>query len=368
MSRSLSRLQALLLGGAVFLGLGTATFGVFSVGERQLLWGKHFHLRAGFRDIQGVEAGTRVRVLGKEAGEVEEVELPASPAGSVVLHLRLDGRLHTLVRNDAVAQILAEGMVGGKVVDILPGSDGADVVADDALIATRASPEITDLFRQVNTALERLGHGQGSLGKLLQDDEIYGELVQFIHQGRNTITSLKQDSDSFKGELAQFVSQGRGTMSSLKQDADAIKSLPVIRSYVQDPFKELIRPDCERHCQWFREADLFEPGRAVLTPEGKQRLDEVASWLHELKIKGSEVVIAAYAQPASDPIFARTLTQMQSQAVCDYLVSQHAVHKLGWFSRRKVTPVGCGTDVVPGPEREPLPLPRVEVVVFVPQA
>src|ERR1700676_4449564 len=95
-SRSLSRLQMLVLGTAVLIGLGLAGFVLSSVGNRQWLWSDTFHLLVGFRQIQGVEAGTRVRVLGRDAGEVEKILLPELPSGEIVLVLRLDDRVRLL--------------------------------------------------------------------------------------------------------------------------------------------------------------------------------------------------------------------------------------------------------------------------------
>jgi phospholipid/cholesterol/gamma-HCH transport system substrate-binding protein len=341
-SGKLTRWQALLLGGAVLLGLGVAAGGLFSIGNRQWLWSDTFHLSAGFRQIQGVEIGTRVRLLGKEAGEVVGIDLPGEPSGEIVLQFKLDGRMRHLVRADARAQIVAEGMVGGKVVEIDPGSDGAEAVQDGARIASRPSAELTALLAQVQATLQGIGKGEGALGKLFKDDELYVEMLKLLRQGR-------------------------GTMASLKQDADALKGMPLVRNYVQDPHKELLRPECERYRQWFPESDLFEPGHAVLTGPGRKRLDDLIPWLEGLKHKGSEVVVAAFADTAADADVARTLTQKQSEAVCDYLVGQHAVQKMGVFARRKVTPLGCGTEPSPLAEKEPLPAPRLEVLVFVPQ-
>jgi phospholipid/cholesterol/gamma-HCH transport system substrate-binding protein len=343
MTRSLSRLQAVLLGAGVLAGLVLVTVGLFAIGSRQWLWSDSFHLRAGFRKISGVEAGTRVRVLGRDAGEVERIELPEAPSGDIVLHLRLDGRLKKLVRADASAQIVAEGMVGGKAVEIEPGSDAAEAIADNALIASRPSTDLTDVLARFNHTLQDIRDGEGSLGKLLKGDEAYQELLKLLKQGR-------------------------GTMAALQQDADAIKGMPVVRSYITDAHKELVRPDCERNRKIFTEADLFDPGVAVLTTQGRQKLDESAPWLEGLKHKGSEVVVVSYSHPSLDPDVARTLTFKQSKAVCDYLTTTHAVQKMGWFSwSRKVTPLGLGIDPPPAPEKEKLPLPRTEVIVFVPQ-
>jgi phospholipid/cholesterol/gamma-HCH transport system substrate-binding protein len=330
-SRGLTRWQALVLGTFVLIGLGAAGVGVFAIGSRQWLWQDTFHVRVGFRQIRGVEVGTRVRVMGREAGEVERVDLPATRSGEVVLRLRLDGKVRHLVGADASAQIVPEGMVGGKVVEIYPGSDGAEPVAEDALIAARPTTELMDVLGDVGTTLKGVGNGEGVLGQ----------------------------------ELVKLLSQGRGAVTSLKQNADAIKGMPLVRSYVKDPLKELVRPDCERNRQWYPEIDLFEPGHAVLTSSGRKRLDDLVPWLEGLKHKGSEVVVASFAAPNQDPDLALTLTQKQSDAVCDYLKDNHGVQKMGWLTRRKVTALGCGTE--PLPEGRDLPLPRIEVLVFVPQ-
>lgn len=340
MSRTLGRWQQAILGVAVIAGLGLATTMVVAVGNRQWLWNKSFHVRVGFRQIQGVEEGTRVRVLGRDAGVVEHVHMPKDPTGEVVLRLRLDNRLHPLVRGDAVARIVSEGMIGGKILEIDPGSNNVAAVRDDAVIASQPTADLTDLIGQVRGTLEGIRNGEGSLGKLVKDDEIYLELLK-------------------------LVKQGRGTMSSLKQDADAIKGMPIVRSYVQDATRLLIRPDCARYRQWIAEGELFDPGRAILTAPGRQRLDAVASWLEGIKNKGSEIVVVGYASPGGDADISRALTQKQSEVVCDYLTGQHAVQKIGWFSRRRVTPLGCGVEppLIPQPEKPP----GLEVILFIPQ-
>ena len=166
-TRSLTRLQAVLLGSAIILGIVLGSLGLFAIGSRQWLWSNTFHLNAGFRQINGVETGTRVRVLGRDAGEVEKILLPELPSGEIVLVLRLDDRVRSLVRTDAVAQIVPEGMVGGRVVAIQPGTDAASSAQDDAQLATQPTAELYDLLAKVNHAA-RHRDGNGSLGKLVR--------------------------------------------------------------------------------------------------------------------------------------------------------------------------------------------------------
>ncbi len=331
-TRSLSHSQALLLGLVVLLALGLGVFGLFAVGSRGWFGNDALHVRAGFREVRGVEAGTRVRLQGIDAGEVVEVEAPARPGDLVILHLRLKGSYRRLVRTDSTVRIVSEGLIGGKVVEVQPGqSPGESAEAgDNALLQSESTPEVADILGQVNTTLASMRNGEGTLGKLATDAEAYRALVDLMHQSKDT-------------------------MAAFQQDAEAMKRLPLVGKYVEDPVALLERPNCERNRKCFAEQDLFETGRAVLTVTGKRQLDELASWLEGMKHKGSEVVVVAYADPKS----------VNPQG--DYLKKQHTIQKMGWFTTRRVTSLGQGVNSPPTPDREPLPAARVEVLVFVPQ-
>jgi phospholipid/cholesterol/gamma-HCH transport system substrate-binding protein len=344
-SRSLSRLQALLLGAVVLVGSGLAVGGVFAVGSRGWFGKDALHVRVGFPEIRGVEVGTRVRIQGIDAGEVVQISPPDGPDGLVVLRLRLKGDYRHLVRTDSTVQIVSEGMIGGKVLEIHRGRARADgqpgPVADDALLQSEPSVELADVARQLGEAVKGMEKGEGVLGKAVLDA---------LRQGQDTLA------------------QGKDTLVTFQRGADAVKRLPLVGGYVEDPLALLIRPRYERNRQVFAEEDLFEPGRAVLTEGGRQRLDGLAPWLEGMKHKGSEVVVVAYADPRSaNPQAARAVTRDQSEAVCAYLKKQHAIQKMGWFSSRKVTALGQGVQPPPVAERDPQPPARVEVLVFVPQ-
>ncbi|HJT76023.1 MAG TPA: OmpA family protein, partial [Gemmataceae bacterium] len=255
---------------------------------------------------------------------------------------RLRGQFRNLVRSDAAAQIVSEGMVGGKVVEIDPGR-AAEPVADGAPIASRPGADLTDVLAQVSGALQDIRGGQGTIGKLATDPEGYNALLGLLRQGQQT-------------------------MASVQRDADALKRVPFVGGYVEDPQALLVRPDCERNRWCFAAADLFEPGRAVLTAAGRQRLDDLGPKITGFRQKGTEVVVVSYADPKEGPAdVALTLTRERSAAVCNYLKDRFTVQKVGWLGSRKVTPLGMGTKPPPVPEKDPPPASRVEVLVFVPQ-
>jgi phospholipid/cholesterol/gamma-HCH transport system substrate-binding protein len=341
MSGSLSRWQALILGLVTFVGLGLTGLALFAVGSRHWPGRDSFYVRAGFADIRGVSVGTRVRIQGVDAGEVVAVVLPTSPGEPVTLRMRIDGPLHLLVRGDATVRIASEGMIGAKVVEISPatpaaGKPLAPPVEDDALLASTPTVDLPEVLTQVNGAIEEVRDGKGVLG----------------------------------GELLGTLQQIQSTMASVQQVGEVGKKVPLLSNYVKGPADILIRPNCECDRYPFAETALFEPGRAVLTAEGRQRLDELAPQLNQLlRNEEAELVVLAVADPkmTSDRTAARGITQGQSEAVCAYL-KDLKVQKVGWLSTRKVTALGLGVGPVPGAKVDPnLPAARVEVLVFKPQ-
>jgi phospholipid/cholesterol/gamma-HCH transport system substrate-binding protein len=352
-SRSLSRWQAVFLGAVVVTGLGLGSWGLFAVGERQRLWHDTFSVQVGFGRLEGAGVGTQVRVRGLEAGVVSAIDLPATDAadGALVLRLTLDRRFQPLLFADASACIRNEGMVGAKVIEIDPGHRERGPLAEGARIASYSESNLSDLLKQTQALLADVREGQGSIGKLLKDERAYSEVVAALEQTK------------------KLMEKSQEAVQSVKQDADAIKRMPIVRSYVEDHAAILVRPTHERYRQVLPAATLFEPGKALLTDAGRAKLDELAPWFDQLKIKGSDVVVATYADPKVEksPRAAVALTQKQSDVVAEYLKSNQKIHKLSMLRWRDVKALGLGVDPPIVPETDALPAARVEVIVFVPQ-
>jgi phospholipid/cholesterol/gamma-HCH transport system substrate-binding protein len=349
-SRSLSRWQAVVLGLIVLLALGLGIVGLFAVGARNWFGPEALTVQVGFEQIGGVELGTRVRLQGMDAGEVVAIERPAGPGDPVMLKLRLKGEYRDLVRTDARVRIINEGLVGGKVLEVVPrkpksGETPAPVAGNGAVLASLPTVDAGDLLEKMAAAMD----GEGTLGMVLKDPRLYTALLSAAEQFKNTSASLQENSDRVQDSW-------------------------VMHALGKTPRELLVRPDCQRDRRVLAEADLFVPGEAILTAQGKAALDKIAPWLNGMKHPGSEVVVVAYADPRGgrSAEVAKSVTQKQSEAAARYLRDKHGVHKMGlvtlWgFGERKVIPRGMGGNPPPEPEPDPLPPARVEVVVFVPR-
>jgi phospholipid/cholesterol/gamma-HCH transport system substrate-binding protein len=202
---------------------------------------------------------------------------------------------------------------------------------------------------EVNAIAGSIRRGEGSLGKLIRDETIYRDLVNLSHRGERTLTALEENLDALKQTwpLSRYFNQ---------------------RAYL-DRERVLFQPGAQRNSRALRAEELFEPGRSVLTPVGRTRLDEVARWCKQASRPRSELVIAAFTDDDRDQDLAEILTQEQADAVRKYLVDKHAIHSAGWFKHRKVAAVGFGAHVPRTLDASPpdQPARRVEIILFTPQ-
>src|SRR5207253_954087 len=118
-SRNLSRTQAILLGLLVLATLALGGTALLVLNERAGWGGGSIRVLVGFRDIHGVEVGTRVRIQGMDAGEVEAIHRPDKPGEPVQLQLRIAGKYRHLVCADAKVQIASDSLLAGKIVRIV---------------------------------------------------------------------------------------------------------------------------------------------------------------------------------------------------------------------------------------------------------
>jgi phospholipid/cholesterol/gamma-HCH transport system substrate-binding protein len=406
--QSLSRLQAVILAVVVLAGLALGGMGLFSVGSRHWPGSDSFAVSVSFQDVGGVDVGTRVRIQGLDAGEVEGVQVPVSAGSPVHLNLRLAGRFRELIGDPATAQVQigSDSLWGGKFVKIIPGRPRTGPLQEPVVLQSQAQPELTQELAQaagqarqvlgeIDNTMKGVRKGEGTLGQLVKNDKLYTEMTGTADRAKAALEEVSETFDELKSVLKD-IRNGKGTLgqlvknqeaytealrtvahvrelaTSVKQNSDAIKTMPIIRSYVVDPHKLLNRPDCTFIRKVLPASKLFRPGRAVLTDAGRENLAEVAAWLNENKESDSEVVVAAYAPRSQDFEAAQTLTQKQSEVVCNYLTSNYKVHKTGWWfwKKRPVKPVGCATmaSPIPGDAKKKMPAARVEVLVFSPQS
>ncbi len=361
MLRKQGKYQNLALAAAITIGLSALAFLVLK-GGRSLTSGG-FTLEITFPAVRGLEVGARVRVLGVQAGEVTRIELEK---GQVLVGTRLEERFLPVLKSDARPRIVSEGLVGGQTLEIHPGI-GSQPLEAGARIVGAAPPDWEKGLEQLAELGPKLGSKlEESLKSLDGLTMAARKTLDSVNAGQGSLGKLATDTSLYE-QMVRLTQQGQEALRAVTRDAEAMQSVPGFSSLVRDPERALIRPDCKARSWSFPESDLFEPGTALLTMQGRQKLEIAGKECARETNGGSEVVVVGYSRPGEGSgVPGRVLTERQAESVVEHLKNNYTIQKTGWLSWRRVTPLGMG-DQPPPAGKTPLgPAPRLEIWLFVP--
>jgi phospholipid/cholesterol/gamma-HCH transport system substrate-binding protein len=270
----------------VVCGLLLFAVGLFFIGDRRMLFNSTFDVYAEFSNIAALQNGAVVRVGGMGAGEVEGIQVPASPSGRFRVRMRVREDLHQLIRLDSVATIQNDGLVGNKFVQIEVGSDQATIAPPGGTIRSEepfdlavmlkkmnatvdlVTQTITDVQKGVDEALSTISvtvqeaqglindtaadlrsitassqkvaenlnvivagvrQGRGTVGKLVTDDSLYTSIRGIASQAERAVANMREASEQAKEAIADFRSAkgpARGLTGQFQQTlADARETL-----------------------------------------------------------------------------------------------------------------------------------------------
>ena len=236
------------VGAFVIGGVLLFATGLFLIGDRRMLFKEQFDVYAEFAQIAGLQNGATVRVAGMDAGAVETIHIPKSPAEPFRVKLRIREDLHGLIRLDSVASIQNDGLVGNKFIQVEAGTEQAAIVSNGGTIKSREPFDLADLLNKMNDTVEDInsmvGEVRGSIDKAFSSisavatdaqglmDDVGKDLRTIMVSGQR----VARDLDVIVGD----VRSGRGTVGKLLKDeafyasakkiaGDAEKAMTTIR-------------------------------------------------------------------------------------------------------------------------------------------
>jgi len=276
------------VGAFVIAGLLLFSVGLFLIGDRRMMFSDTFEVYAEFSQLAGLQSRAMVRVAGMNAGEVETIQLPATPSARFRVKLRVREDLHQLLRLDSVASIQTDGLVGNRYVQVDSGTDGSPRVEAHGTIQSREPFDLAAMFERmtetvdlvtttikdvkvgVDAALTALSttatdaqtlindigtevraittssqkvtadlqvivagvrQGRGSLGKLANDDEFYDKVKAIAGEAERAVGNLREASESARDAIKDFRGD-KGPVNSVVGDLQ--QSLVAARETLSD--------------------------------------------------------------------------------------------------------------------------------------
>jgi phospholipid/cholesterol/gamma-HCH transport system substrate-binding protein len=206
--------------------------GIFLVGNRHEAFSRHVLLYTEFADLDGITKGSKVQVAGMDAGQVTRIEVPSLPSGHFRVRMKVDEKLHGLVRTDSVVTIDTEGVVGDTFLTIHSGSQNALIAQADSVLQSKPPVTMSDLFSHglgiMNDADATIKQVGGKLNVAL--DSVNGavgnanDLLIGLKEGRGTAGMLLRDEE-MAGQIRETMSNVYSTTSNLNRASGRVDSL-----------------------------------------------------------------------------------------------------------------------------------------------
>lgn len=198
------------VGVLLVLALAITFYAVWRIGELFNLFVPRYELVTLVSSAAGLLPGAPVTLAGQRVGLVKEIDfLPVGTGGSRHLSVKLSiaERVREYIRTDSYARIRTQGFLGDKFVDISVGSPVLPVVSPGDTIPSLPAAEFEEILVRTANALESvqglidnlrtitdgIAQGQGTLGRLLEDDLLYNELVGAVIEARELIHRINTE-------------------------------------------------------------------------------------------------------------------------------------------------------------------------------
>ncbi len=224
----------------VLLGLAILGFLILNATGDFNPFEKKFQLRVRFADADGLREGAEVQLAGVKIGKVKQVNLlpPDSPDNAKVeavldVDQNLDGKpIAQRIRSDSTAQLVATSLLANdKMINISPGTQkGTPVEENKVLDSTPAMSinkltetgnellgQINKLSVPANEILNKANQGEGTLGRVINDESLYKNLDTAVAETRTTVVKLQTTLDK--------VNSGNGSAGKLLNDPELYNSL-----------------------------------------------------------------------------------------------------------------------------------------------
>ena len=240
--------RAVIVGIFIILGMAILIAGIFTVGGKRKTFTKTISVAAIFDNVNGLQTGNNVWFSGVKVGIVKKIEL--IKAAQVEVLMNIEQKSQKFIHKDAKTRIGSDGLIGNKIIIIYEGTPGSPVVQDGDLLPVETAVSNEDMMntlQQNNKNLlaitgdfklisKRLAEGQGTVGKLLTDDDLLKQLqatAATLQTASANIKTLTSNVSDYTSKL-----QTKGALANdLVTDTTFFKTLQAAAAQIQEASK-----------------------------------------------------------------------------------------------------------------------------------
>jgi phospholipid/cholesterol/gamma-HCH transport system substrate-binding protein len=232
--------QKIKIGLFALVGIAVLLAAVYLIGQQKSLFSATFSVYGKFRNVNGLVVGNNVRFAGINIGVVDDITILND--STVRVGLTLNKSVKKFIKRDSKMSIGSDGLMGDKLIVIAPGgitsteeiNEGAELNTVNPLDVDKLMNKFThiadnagNLIQNLTEITDKVNHGKGSIGRLLNNDKMAKDLDATVKQAKSTIANVHTTSSTLNEDLkaaqSNFLLKGFFKRKKKKQQQDSIK-------------------------------------------------------------------------------------------------------------------------------------------------
>jgi phospholipid/cholesterol/gamma-HCH transport system substrate-binding protein len=194
--------------------------GIFIIGNKKNMFSDTFKIYGNFKNVGGLAVGNNIRFAGITVGTVEGMSIVSDTI--VRVDMRMKTEVKQFLKADSKATIGSDGLMGDKLITILPGSateqkflaDGSQIRTEDPVDFDKIIGKFTNVANNAEIITGELAGmavqirtGKGSISRMLYSDVLSKSL-------EGTAANAERLTNSLAG-ITDHIKSGKGSIGSL---------------------------------------------------------------------------------------------------------------------------------------------------------
>ena len=222
------------LGGLVIAGILFLVFTLYMIGKNQNIFGASITITAVVENVNGLVPGNNVRFKGLNIGTVKSVDMANDSSLHVVLYIQKN--MVPFIKNNALTSIGTDGLMGNKLIEIIPQDGFAENVVEGDVIYSITPVSTETMMQRLGTSSEYFEKTTENLyeitSKLNQSESLWALLSDSLLTGdiKDAVSELKLAAR----RASEMAKAGNQLMVNLKNGEGLVQKLFTDSVMVED--------------------------------------------------------------------------------------------------------------------------------------
>ena len=216
----------------VMIGVALVMGAILILGGKQSIFARINHYSTHFPKVDGLASGAKVGLGGLQIGTVSNVSFDGQ-LRDVKAEFTIERKYAAYIRADSTVEIVTQGVLGDKYLSINSGSPAEPVIPDGGEIPVGASKDLSQLFSSSEKLMQQITGTAESLDRVLtafnrnnRSDKIFEGMAATSKNMGELSAKLNDDVNQIKiksainhlNSILEKIDQGKGSVGAFIND------------------------------------------------------------------------------------------------------------------------------------------------------